>query len=109
MATVWHVDPLLTLLILPPLFFLFGVGMQWVLSRFAISPFNSLLVTFGITVVLESVIQAIWTAAFRRLETHYNDQKFTLGRSVEHTSELQSLMRISYAVFCLTKQNNKNT
>src|SRR3546814_2830721 len=26
-------------------------------------------------------------------------------RSEEHTSELQSLMRISYAVFCLTKQN----
>src|SRR3546814_2487319 len=29
-------------------------------------------------------------------------------RSEEHTSELQSLMRISYAVFCLKKQNNKN-
>src|SRR3546814_10909977 len=29
-------------------------------------------------------------------------------RSEEHTSELQSLMRISYAVFCL-KKNNKNT
>src|SRR3546814_3016988 len=27
----------------------------------------------------------------------------SLGRSEEHTSELQSLMRISYAVFCLTK------
>src|SRR3546814_2663121 len=27
-----------------------------------------------------------------------------LGRSEEHTSELQSLMRISYAVFCLTKK-----
>src|SRR3546814_2897889 len=27
------------------------------------------------------------------------------GRSAEHTSELQSLMRISYAVFCLTKNN----
>src|SRR3546814_7396853 len=26
------------------------------------------------------------------------------GRSEEHTSELQSLMRISYAVFCLTKK-----
>src|SRR3546814_2287652 len=26
------------------------------------------------------------------------------GRSEEHTSELQSLMRISYAVFCLNKQ-----
>src|SRR3546814_10067162 len=28
-------------------------------------------------------------------------------RSEEHTSELQSLMRISYAVFCLTKQTKK--
>src|SRR3546814_6357469 len=30
------------------------------------------------------------------------------GRSEEHTSELQSLMRISYAVFCLKKKNKKN-
>src|SRR3546814_7242814 len=30
-----------------------------------------------------------------------------VARSEEHTSELQSLMRISYAVFCLKKQNNK--
>src|SRR3546814_10027051 len=30
------------------------------------------------------------------------------GRSEEHTSELQSLMRISYAVFCL-KKKKKNT
>src|SRR3546814_3075484 len=30
-----------------------------------------------------------------------------LERSEEHTSELQSLMRISYAVFCLKKKNNK--
>src|SRR3546814_7635301 len=29
-------------------------------------------------------------------------------RSEEHTSELQSLMRISYAVFCLTKKKHKN-
>src|SRR3546814_2443103 len=30
-------------------------------------------------------------------------------RSEEHTSELQSLMRISYAVFCLTKKNKQHT
>src|SRR3546814_10377647 len=30
-------------------------------------------------------------------------------RSEEHTSELQSLMRISYAVFCLKKKNNQNS
>src|SRR3546814_7178804 len=37
--------------------------------------------------------------------THHQDQLATGARSEEHTSELQSLMRISYAVFCL---NNKN-
>src|SRR3546814_4458820 len=31
------------------------------------------------------------------------------GRSEEHTSELQSLMRISYAVFCLKKKKNSPT
>src|SRR3546814_5186491 len=30
------------------------------------------------------------------------------ARSEEHTSELQSLMRISYAVFCLKKKNNRD-
>src|SRR3546814_7178155 len=34
---------------------------------------------------------------------------FIEGRSDEHTSELQSLMRISYAVFCLKKQNKSQT
>src|SRR3546814_8674059 len=33
----------------------------------------------------------------------------TSSRSEEHTSELQSLMRISYAVFCLKKKNNTKT
>src|SRR3546814_1268212 len=31
------------------------------------------------------------------------------SRSEEHTSELQSLMRISYAVFCLKKKNNHHS
>src|SRR3546814_8725175 len=33
-----------------------------------------------------------------------DDACFVAERSEEHTSELQSLMRISYAVFCLTKK-----
>src|SRR3546814_7693064 len=32
----------------------------------------------------------------------------SIERSEEHTSELQSLVRISYAVFCLKKNNNKH-
>src|SRR3546814_9880017 len=35
------------------------------------------------------------------------DEAVGVGRSEEHTSELQSLMRISYAVFCLKKKNKK--
>src|SRR3546814_1656513 len=39
---------------------------------------------------------------FRRNWSHIRED----GRSEEHTSELQSLMRISYAVFCLKKKKN---
>src|SRR3546814_5697549 len=35
-------------------------------------------------------------------------QTFAADRSEEHTSELQSLMRISYAVFCLKKKKTQN-
>ena len=92
MASVWGVDPLLTLLIIPPLFFGVGVGMQWVLARFEISPFNSLLVTFGITVMIESLVQGVWTADFRRLESAYNSQKFVVGTLYVPVPELITLV-----------------
>src|SRR3546814_9778104 len=38
-----------------------------------------------------------------------NSTRLAMSRSEEHTSELQSLMRISYAVFCLKKKNEINT
>src|SRR3546814_2901615 len=51
------------------------------------------------------------TSGIAMAEAYLNDQKRLLpcaahveGRSEEHTSELQSLMRISYAVFCLKKK-----
>src|SRR3546814_1875950 len=37
------------------------------------------------------------------------ESQWVLGRSEEHTSELQSLMRISYAVFCLKKKKKRST
>src|SRR3546814_7273528 len=39
----------------------------------------------------------------------YTKARRQVARSEEHTSELQSLMRISYAVFCLKKQNKSTT
>src|SRR3546814_7268808 len=40
----------------------------------------------------------------RDIEAARQDSEFAELRSEEHTSELQSLMRISYAVFCLKKK-----
>src|SRR3546814_2746801 len=37
-----------------------------------------------------------------------HEHKRPIGRSEEHTSELQSLMRISYAVFCLNNKRKHN-
>src|SRR3546814_8202865 len=49
------------------------------------------------------------------IDSAYGTPGFDVGknfayafRSEEHTSELQSLMRISYAVFCLKKKKNKH-
>src|SRR3546814_5548291 len=39
-------------------------------------------------------------------QQRFGGVQLALARSEEHTSELQSLMRISYAVFCLKKQRN---
>ncbi len=85
-------DPLATLLVVLPCFFAFGVALHWVFARFAISPFNSLLVTFGVTVIIESVIQWIWTADYRRLESHYGDVKFRVGTLFVPLPELLTLL-----------------
>ena len=39
------------------------------MARFAVTPFNSLLLTFGLTGIVEALIQSIWTADFRKLES----------------------------------------
>src|SRR3546814_9127069 len=45
----------------------------------------------------------------RPFDDRVEGQRAFAQRSEEHTSELQSLMRISYAVFCLKKKKNINT
>jgi branched-chain amino acid transport system permease protein len=79
LSTVAGMDPLLTLAIIVPLFFVLGVMLHWLLTRFKVSPFASLLVTFGVTVIIESLIQWIWTADFRKLESHYAEMKWKIG------------------------------
>src|SRR3546814_7376340 len=47
-----------------------------------------------------------WNNPHARTRTPHIDE--LVARSEEHTSELQSLMRISYAVFCLKKKTKNN-
>src|SRR3546814_4934345 len=47
-------------------------------------------------------------AVAKRVQDHEAAASAAERRSEEHTSELQSLMRISYAVFCLKKKKKKN-
>lgn len=99
LTTAWGFDPLATLVLLVPLFFAIGVVMEWALARFRITAFNSLLVTFGLTVMIESLIQYVWTADFRKLQTGYGEAKFKIGALFVPLPELLTLIvSVSLAV-----------
>lgn len=86
------VDPLLSLAVIAPAFFVFGVALHWLLARFAVSPLNTLLVTFGLLMIFETAIHVIWTADFRRMETHYADVKWKIGQFFVPLPELLTLL-----------------
>jgi branched-chain amino acid transport system permease protein len=92
LASVGGMDPLATLALIVPLFALLGIAVQWVLARFAVSPLNSLLVTFGLTAIIEAGIQGAWTADYRKLESVYAGQKFRIGELFVPVPELLTLV-----------------
>ena len=85
-------DPIATLALIVPCFFAFGAAMHWLFARFSITPFNSLLVSFGLTVIIESVIQGIWTADPRRLDSAYGAIRFKIGALYVPFPELLTLV-----------------
>ena len=100
------VDPLLGLAIVVPAFFAVGVGLHWVMARFAVTPFNSLLLTFGLMGMIEAVIQGIWTADFRKLESVYCEHKFKVGALYVPVPELITLVlavAISFSVWAVLR------
>ena len=79
LGVAFHVPPWLAVLAIVPAFFLVGVSLHLVFAYFRVTEFTSLLVTFGLTVILESVIQWFWTADFRRFETPYATASLRAG------------------------------
>lgn len=86
------VDPLLSLIVIVPAFFVLGAALHWVMARFSVTPLNSLLLTFGLMGIVEAVIQSAWTADFRKLESIYANQKFKLGPLFVPMPELITLV-----------------
>src|SRR3546814_2362555 len=66
------------------------------------------LLTLAATLAIGALPMFGWRRVGLTLAQAPGSLKAALPRSEEHTSELQSLMRISYAVFCLKKKNTKS-
>ena len=64
-STGW--DPFISLVLTIPVFFMIGAVLQWFFEKFEIEHFTSLLVTFGMFIILESIMREIWTADLRTL------------------------------------------
>jgi branched-chain amino acid transport system permease protein len=76
---VLHWPPWLAAAAIVPAFFALGVALHVVLRHFRVTELTSLLVTFGLAVILESVIQWFWTADYRRYETPYASASLRIG------------------------------
>jgi branched-chain amino acid transport system permease protein len=75
----FHLSPWLATAAIVPAFFLLGVALHAMFAYFRVAEFASLLVTFGLAIILESLIQWFWTADYRRYETPYATLSIRVG------------------------------
>src|SRR3546814_5843534 len=86
--------------------------LKWLLASFLLSASEKGMSSHQLHRTLGVTYKTAWFMTHRIRDAMRDDGTSPLGgsgktveRSEEHTSELQSLMRISYAVFCLKKKN----
>ncbi|HEY8473140.1 MAG TPA: branched-chain amino acid ABC transporter permease [Natronosporangium sp.] len=72
LAESWGIDPILSLVVTAPLMFLLGAGLHWVYERTGLVEFSSLLVSFGVLIIIIQTVQNQWTADFRRIPAEHN-------------------------------------
>jgi branched-chain amino acid transport system permease protein len=85
LATSWGIDPLLTLVVTVPLMFVLGALLQWAFDRFGVAELNSLLVSFGILIIVIQTVSNVWSADFQRMTGEVNPYatgSLSLGRLV---------------------------
>lgn len=72
LASSWHIDPVLTLAVTVPVLFAGGALLQWGFDRLAVTELNSLLLSFGLLVVMLQAASNIWTADFQQMAVDVN-------------------------------------
>jgi branched-chain amino acid transport system permease protein len=88
LGTAFHLPPWLAAAAVVPAFFVLGIAFHAVFAYFRVTEFTSLLVTFGVAVILESLIQWFWTADYRRYETPYTTASLRVGPLFVPTLEM---------------------
>jgi branched-chain amino acid transport system permease protein len=72
LAVSWRIDPILTLAVTVPALFVLGALVQWGFDRLGITELNSLLLSFGLLVVIVQAVLNTWTADFQRMNAEVN-------------------------------------
>jgi branched-chain amino acid transport system permease protein len=80
LGTRYHVAPWYAVLLIVPPFFALGVALHWLFERFRVTGLVTLLVTFGIIVLVETLIHWVWTADFQRYELEYGTVSLRIGK-----------------------------
>jgi branched-chain amino acid transport system permease protein len=109
MTVTAHIDPLLTLAVIVPLMFGLGAALHALTDKFRLTPFSSLLLTFGVMGIVESIMQTIWTADPRKMESSYADMKLRAGPLFLPIPELLTLVlavAVSLAVWWVLKHTD---
>lgn len=101
LATAWGIDPLLTIAVTAPLMFALGAGLQWVYERTGLVEFTSLLVSFGVLIIIVQLVHNQWTADFFRLPpdaNRYGTRSWFLGNLA---FPLPSLLAFGFGVLLI--------
>jgi branched-chain amino acid transport system permease protein len=97
-ATSLSIDPIVTLVLTVPAMFVAGALMQWAFDRLGVSELNSLLLSFGLLVIIVQAVSNIWTADFQRMtaaQNPYATRSIGAGRLV---FPLTTLLAFAFAV-----------
>lgn len=72
LASTWQVDPLATMLVTVPAMAVLGAALQWAFDYLRITELNSLLLSFGLLIIVVQSVSNIWSADFQRMTAEVN-------------------------------------